>query len=90
MVILVTIGLRWRDSSWKLVQHLDHLAILLFSLQTLTMDTIMQYGYSALDRGLIPDSVLRPVIRQLCRQRLREINKGKSLHFSSSYQSNPS
>lgn len=40
------------------------------------MDSIMQYGYSALDRGLIPDSVLRPVIRQLCRQRLREINKG--------------
>ncbi|KAI5452573.1 hypothetical protein NCC49_000734 [Naganishia albida] len=40
------------------------------------MDTLMQYGYSALDRGLVPDSVLRPVIRQLCRQRLREINKG--------------
>lgn len=36
----------------------------------------MQYGYSALDGGWIPDSVLRPVIRQLCRKRLREIDMG--------------
>ncbi len=37
----------------------------------------MQYGYSALDGGWIPDSVLRPVIRQLCRKRLREIDMGE-------------
>jgi len=36
----------------------------------------MDYAYALLDKGLIPDAVLRPVIRQLCRKRLREINHG--------------
>lgn len=39
----------------------------------------MDYAYSLLDQGYIPDAVLRPVIRQLCRKRLREIELGKLL-----------
>ncbi|TFY71965.1 hypothetical protein EVG20_g1063 [Dentipellis fragilis] len=40
------------------------------------MDHALQFGYGLLDRGLIPDFVLRPVIRALLRQRLREIDHG--------------
>ena len=36
----------------------------------------MDYAYDLLDKGYIPDAALRPVIRQLCRKRLREINHG--------------
>lgn len=36
----------------------------------------MDYAYSLIDRGLIPDFVLRPVVRALCRSRLREIDNG--------------
>ncbi|WWC98068.1 hypothetical protein V866_004958 [Kwoniella sp. B9012] len=36
----------------------------------------MDYAYALLDKGYIPDSALRPVIRQLCRKRLREIDHG--------------
>ncbi|KAH8119005.1 S-adenosyl-L-methionine-dependent methyltransferase, partial [Phellopilus nigrolimitatus] len=37
---------------------------------------IEQFGYDLLDKGLIPDFVLRPAVRTLCRQRLREIDHG--------------
>ncbi|KAF8197879.1 S-adenosyl-L-methionine-dependent methyltransferase [Pholiota molesta] len=40
------------------------------------MNSILQIGYDLLDRGLIPDCVLRAAIRMLLRQRLREINTG--------------
>ncbi|KAF9478790.1 S-adenosyl-L-methionine-dependent methyltransferase [Pholiota conissans] len=40
------------------------------------MDSVLQVGYSLLDRGLIPDFMLRMAIRILLRQRLREINAG--------------
>ena len=33
-------------------------------------------GYSAVDRGLIPDAALRRAVRFLCRTRLREIERG--------------
>ncbi|KAI5121554.1 hypothetical protein M0805_000735 [Coniferiporia weirii] len=36
--------------------------------------SLEQFGYDLLDRGLIPDFVLRPAVRALCRQRLREID----------------
>ncbi|TDL26084.1 S-adenosyl-L-methionine-dependent methyltransferase [Rickenella mellea] len=36
----------------------------------------MEFAYNLLDKGLIPDVLLRPVIRALCRQRLREIDLG--------------
>ncbi|KAJ7451795.1 S-adenosyl-L-methionine-dependent methyltransferase [Mycena galericulata] len=39
-------------------------------------DTLLQIGYRWLDRGLVPDFVLRRVIRALLRQRLREIDHG--------------
>ncbi|KAJ6588652.1 S-adenosyl-L-methionine-dependent methyltransferase [Mycena capillaripes] len=39
-------------------------------------DTFLHIGYSWLDRGLIPDFVVRRIIRALCRQRLREIDHG--------------
>ncbi|KAK4685699.1 cyclopropane-fatty-acyl-phospholipid synthase, partial [Tremellales sp. Uapishka_1] len=44
----------------------------------------MDYAYALLDKGYIPDTVLRPVIRQLCRQRLRDIDHGTSfaVYFS--------
>jgi hypothetical protein len=38
----------------------------------------MDYAYGLLDKGYIPDAALRPVIRQLCRKRLREIDNGRS------------
>ncbi|KAJ7594491.1 S-adenosyl-L-methionine-dependent methyltransferase [Mycena floridula] len=40
------------------------------------MDSILQVGYDLLDKGLVPDFVLRRVIRLLLRQRLREIDHG--------------
>ncbi|CDO75652.1 hypothetical protein BN946_scf184941.g5 [Trametes cinnabarina] len=40
------------------------------------MDSILAVGYALLDKGLVPDYVLRPTIRALCRQRLREIDMG--------------
>ncbi|EKM80592.1 hypothetical protein AGABI1DRAFT_70994 [Agaricus bisporus var. burnettii JB137-S8] len=40
------------------------------------MDFILQNGYNLLDRGLVPDFVLRRVIRLLCHGRLREIDLG--------------
>ncbi|KAI1795647.1 S-adenosyl-L-methionine-dependent methyltransferase [Ganoderma leucocontextum] len=39
-------------------------------------DSILEVGYRLLDKGLVPDFVLRPAIRALCRQRLREIDQG--------------
>ncbi|KAI8972236.1 S-adenosyl-L-methionine-dependent methyltransferase [Trametes punicea] len=42
---------------------------------TLT-DHALQVGYNLLDKGLVPDFILRPVIRALCRQRLRDIDMG--------------
>ncbi|GBE80719.1 S-adenosyl-L-methionine-dependent methyltransferase [Sparassis crispa] len=39
-------------------------------------EAVLCLGYSSLDKGLIPDFVIRPVIRALCRQRLREIDTG--------------
>ncbi|QRV79568.1 cyclopropane-fatty-acyl-phospholipid synthase [Ceratobasidium sp. AG-Ba] len=40
------------------------------------MDSVMQFGYNLLDKGAIPDFVLRRVVRALSEQRLREINYG--------------
>lgn len=37
----------------------------------------MEFAYSLLDKGYIPDIALRPVIRQLCRTRQKEIEKGE-------------
>ncbi|TFK53664.1 S-adenosyl-L-methionine-dependent methyltransferase [Heliocybe sulcata] len=42
----------------------------------MSLDSVLEVGYKLLDQGLIPDFVLRPVIRALCRQRLREIDHG--------------
>ncbi|KAF9024574.1 S-adenosyl-L-methionine-dependent methyltransferase [Hymenopellis radicata] len=39
-------------------------------------DAILEVGYSLLDRGMVPDFVLRRAIRALLRQRLREIDLG--------------
>ncbi|CAA7261845.1 unnamed protein product [Cyclocybe aegerita] len=39
-------------------------------------DSILRVGYDLLDRGLVPDFILRRAIRMLCRQRLREIDAG--------------
>ncbi|KAF7376533.1 (S)-coclaurine N-methyltransferase [Mycena sanguinolenta] len=39
-------------------------------------DALLQIGYGWLDRGLVPDFILRRVIRALLRQRLREIDQG--------------
>ncbi|KAH9942400.1 S-adenosyl-L-methionine-dependent methyltransferase [Epithele typhae] len=41
-----------------------------------TTDRILEVSYSLLDKGLIPDPVLRLAIRALSRQRLREIDHG--------------
>ena len=46
--------------------------------QKAIFESITEYGESALDNGWIPDAVLRPVIRKLCRVRLGEIDKGQS------------
>ncbi|KAJ8092779.1 hypothetical protein PM082_023607 [Marasmius tenuissimus] len=40
------------------------------------VDNVLEVGYNLLDSGLIPDFVLRRVIRALLRQRLREIEHG--------------
>lgn len=45
--------------------------------QKAIFESITEYGESALDNGWIPDAVLRPVIRKLCRVRLGEIDKGE-------------
>ena len=45
-------------------------------MSSMLLDSVLQVGYNLIDNGLIPDFVLRPVIRALCRQRLREINRG--------------
>lgn len=37
------------------------------------MDSLTTLGYDALDRGVIPDLLVRRAIRYLCNQRLREI-----------------
>ncbi|SGY64175.1 BQ5605_C007g04879 [Microbotryum silenes-dioicae] len=37
------------------------------------MDALTNLGYDALDRGLLPDAIVRRAIRYLCRQRLQEI-----------------
>lgn len=42
----------------------------------MSVDAVLEVGYKLLDRGVIPDFVIRPVIRALLRQRLREINYG--------------
>jgi hypothetical protein len=49
----------------------------------------MDYAYALLDGGYIPDAALRPVIRQLCRKRQREIEHGALcplVHNSSTWQ----
>ncbi|KAJ7913892.1 S-adenosyl-L-methionine-dependent methyltransferase [Mycena leptocephala] len=43
---------------------------------SLVSDTLLHIGYSWLDRGIVPDFIVRRVIRALCRQRLREIDHG--------------
>ncbi|KAF8608758.1 S-adenosyl-L-methionine-dependent methyltransferase [Ceratobasidium sp. AG-I] len=40
------------------------------------MDSIMKFGYDLLDKGIIPDFILRRVVHALSEQRLREINYG--------------
>ncbi|KLO16907.1 S-adenosyl-L-methionine-dependent methyltransferase [Schizopora paradoxa] len=40
------------------------------------MEAALNIGYGLLDKGLIPDFLLRIVIRALCRVRLREIDHG--------------
>ncbi|CAE6517890.1 unnamed protein product [Rhizoctonia solani] len=40
------------------------------------MDSLMKFGHDLIDKGAIPDFVLRPIIRALSEQRLREINHG--------------
>jgi len=40
------------------------------------IDSITNLAYKLLDEGLIPDFVLRRVVRMLCQQRLREIDRG--------------
>ncbi|KAL0567564.1 hypothetical protein V5O48_014424, partial [Marasmius crinis-equi] len=40
------------------------------------VDNVLEVGYGLLDKGLVPDFILRRVIRALLRQRLREINHG--------------
>ena len=42
----------------------------------MTLENVLQVGYNLIDKGLVPDFVLRPVIRAFCRQRLREIDLG--------------
>ncbi|KDE03334.1 hypothetical protein MVLG_06177 [Microbotryum lychnidis-dioicae p1A1 Lamole] len=37
------------------------------------MDALTNLGYDALDRGVLPDAIVRRAIRYLCRQRLQEI-----------------
>ncbi|SCV71705.1 BQ2448_3293 [Microbotryum intermedium] len=37
------------------------------------MNALTQLGYDALDRGVVPDPIVRRAIRYLCRQRLQEI-----------------
>ncbi|RDX47884.1 S-adenosyl-L-methionine-dependent methyltransferase [Lentinus brumalis] len=39
-------------------------------------DSVLEVGYGLLDKGLVPDFIIRPTIRALCRQRLREIDAG--------------
>jgi hypothetical protein len=43
----------------------------------LNRSSAMEFAYSLLDKGYIPDVALRPVIRQLCRTRQKEIEKGE-------------
>ncbi|KAF8160723.1 S-adenosyl-L-methionine-dependent methyltransferase [Crassisporium funariophilum] len=40
------------------------------------MNALLEVGYDLLDRGLVPDFILRRAIRLLLRQRLREIDSG--------------
>ncbi|SCZ88922.1 BZ3500_MvSof-1268-A1-R1_Chr1-1g00828 [Microbotryum saponariae] len=37
------------------------------------MDVVTKLGYDALDRGVLPDAIVRRAIRYLCRQRLQEV-----------------
>ncbi|KAK7473175.1 hypothetical protein VKT23_001274 [Stygiomarasmius scandens] len=39
-------------------------------------DSVLEVGYNLLDRGFVPDFILRRAIRALLRQRLREIDLG--------------
>ncbi|KAI0085058.1 S-adenosyl-L-methionine-dependent methyltransferase [Irpex rosettiformis] len=39
-------------------------------------DLFLRLGYTLLDKGVIPDFILRPAIRQLCRQRIKDIDNG--------------
>ncbi|KZT66345.1 S-adenosyl-L-methionine-dependent methyltransferase [Daedalea quercina L-15889] len=40
------------------------------------LERILRIGYVLLDKGLVPDFMIRLAIRFLCRQRLREIDRG--------------
>ncbi|KAF9462429.1 S-adenosyl-L-methionine-dependent methyltransferase [Collybia nuda] len=42
----------------------------------MTLESILENGYNLLDKGLVPDFIIRRVIRILLRQRLREIDNG--------------
>ena len=50
------------------------------TLSSLAAHTDMDYAYALLDKGYIPDAMLRPAIRSLCRVRQREIDNGKYGH----------
>ena len=70
-------------ASTRVQPHVDLGHGLIFRLITLHLQkshlsAAMDYAYSALDKGYVPDAVLRPVIRQLCRNRQREIERGES------------
>ncbi|EGG12778.1 uncharacterized protein MELLADRAFT_87040 [Melampsora larici-populina 98AG31] len=45
-------------------------------MMTSLWQSIETLGYDAIDRGLIPDFILRPAIRFICRQRLSSLNQG--------------
>lgn len=52
------------------------------------MESITNYCYEGLDRGLIPDFITRRAIRYLCNQRLQEIsltNKTESVQSKWQY-----
>ncbi|KAG6895445.1 hypothetical protein C0992_001181 [Termitomyces sp. T32_za158] len=42
----------------------------------MVLQSVLHAGYYLLDRGLVPDFIIRRVIRALLRERLREIDQG--------------
>jgi len=79
------IGHRLVITEARIVQY-DHVNPDNYSLFIPTLSTAkMDYAYAALDKGIIPDVALRPVIRQLCRKRLREIDHGEYMQLHHPY-----